>query len=112
MKILLDDLDYILTLDKEHKLIEHGYLITDDSTISEIGKTDELHKTHPSRGEFDIVIPGKHRLAMPGFVNTHQHVAEHLSRGLIPDNVATVPWVVEWAKPIIPFSLVARLTVK
>ena len=99
MKILLDDLDYILTLDKDHKLIEHGYLIINDSTIAEIGRTEDLRKKYPDRREFDIIIPGKHRLAMPGFVNTHQHVAEHLSRGLIPDNVATVPWVVEWAKP-------------
>ena len=36
---------------------------------------------------------------LPAYVNTHVHTVEHLSRGLIPDDLATFDWASQYATP-------------
>ncbi len=37
---------------------------------------------------------------LPAYVNTHVHTVENLSRGLIPDDLATFDWTSLYATPL------------
>ncbi|MDK2952274.1 MAG: hypothetical protein PWQ77_1939, partial [Kosmotogales bacterium] len=60
----------IFTNDGE--FIENGYILFDESEITEIGRDDSL-------SECDIEIDGNGKLLMPGFVNCHTHIYSTLS---------------------------------
>ncbi len=45
------------------------------------------------------MIDGRRRGACPGFVDSHVHLSEALSRGVFPDDLDTRAWVFGWAKP-------------
>ena len=49
--------------------------------------------------QFDEVVDGRRLGAVPGFVDTHVHLSETLSRGVFPDILVTRAWVFHWAKP-------------
>ena len=36
---------------------------------------------------------------VPGFIDSHVHLSETLSRAVFPDCLATRAWVFHWAKP-------------
>src|SRR5262249_61323917 len=46
------------------------------------------------------VIDGRGRLVLPGFIDTHVHLSEHLSRGLVPDEVPVDRYVPDWYVPL------------
>jgi 5-methylthioadenosine/S-adenosylhomocysteine deaminase len=78
----------------ELKPIVHGYMTFEGNTITAI--SEEL----PAPLEtFDEVIDGKHRLYMPGLVNTHGHAAMSLLRGY-GDDLALQVWLQEKMWPI------------
>ncbi len=46
--------------------------------ISHVGPAGAIARAYPD----DMLWPARHRVLMPGFVNTHAHLARHLARGL------------------------------
>jgi len=98
--LLIRDADYILTLDPRRRILEGHSVLVKDGCIADIGQAGELDARHLAacRGG-GTVIEGKGRLVLPGYVNTHVHTFEHLSRGLIPDDLATYDWAVKYARP-------------
>lgn len=48
------------------------------SHVAQIGLAGSLAATHPD----ETLWPARGRVALPGFVNTHAHLARHLARGL------------------------------
>jgi len=46
-----------------------------------------------------VVLNAGGCVVMPGYINTHVHTFEHLSRGLIPDDLSTFDWAVHYARP-------------
>lgn len=48
------------------------------SHVAQIGLAGSLAAAHPN----DTLWPARGRVALPGFVNTHAHLARHLARGL------------------------------
>jgi cytosine/adenosine deaminase-related metal-dependent hydrolase len=95
-KILVENIDYVLTLNEERKILRNASIVIEGGKITGIGKN--LHKEHPRR-YFDRVIDGNGKLAMPGFVNAHVHLSEHISRGVIPDNLSLGKWLSDWYRP-------------
>jgi len=91
-------LEYALTLDSERRVIRNASITIEGSKISRIAKSNVLAKEF-SKGYFDRVVDGRRKVATPGFVDTHVHTHEHLSRGLFPDNIDTASWTYEWAYP-------------
>jgi len=49
------------------------------SHISTIGRLGDLAAAHPD----ETLWPARGRVLMPGFINTHAHLARHLARGLM-----------------------------
>src|SRR5947209_5886897 len=48
----------------------------------------------------DRVIDGRGTLVLPGFIDTHAHLSEHLSRGLMPDEIPVDRYVPDWYVPL------------
>ncbi len=88
------------TIIAENGIIDAGDVVIDVSRISYVGKS----KQH--REKFDKIIDASNFLVMPGFVNTHTHLAMTLMRG-ISDDVPLQKWLNE-----IIFPIEAKLTGK
>src|SRR5207247_639485 len=48
----------------------------------------------------DRVIDGRRRLVLPGFVDTHVHLSEHLNRGLLLDDIPVDRYLSDWLIPL------------
>ncbi len=99
MSILISSIDEIYTLDEEKQRISNGHIIIEDNKIREIGT-----KKNYDHSEFEQIIDGKGKIALPGLVNTHTHAAMTLLRGYA-DDLPLETWLQE---KIWPFE--ARLT--
>ncbi|MEO3947510.1 amidohydrolase [Gorillibacterium sp. CAU 1737] len=75
----------------EQAPVLHGSMIVEGDRIAYLGESvpaEELAKG------FDETVDGKHRLYMPGLVNTHGHAAMSLLRG-VGDDLALQVWLEE-----------------
>jgi cytosine/adenosine deaminase-related metal-dependent hydrolase len=48
----------------------------------------------------DRVIDGRRRVVLPGFVDTHVHLSEHLNRGLLLDDIPVDRYLPDWLIPL------------
>lgn len=85
--ILIRD-GYVLTMDKERRLIEDGAVAIQGDRIVEVGKSDVLRKKYEAKK----VIDAREKLVMPGFVDAHAHLGTVLARGML-DDLECVPWI-------------------
>ena len=96
--ILIEHLQFAITVNQADQVLGDAALLIRGDRIVDIGTTaevgDRLGTTAPSE-----VIDGRNYGAMPGFVDTHVHLSETLSRAVFPDVIATRTWVFHWAKP-------------
>ncbi len=98
--LLIRDADYVLTLDARRRILEHHSLLVDAGSITDLGPAPAMDARHLAAcRERGAVLEGRGRLVLPGYVNTHVHTFEHLSRGLIPDDLATFAWAATYARP-------------
>jgi 5-methylthioadenosine/S-adenosylhomocysteine deaminase len=95
---LIEHLDFALTVDDEDRVVRDAALLVEGTRIAAVGPTDELRAQHPVAAA-TIVLDGRGRGVVPGFVDSHVHLSETLSRAVFPDNLGTRAWVFEWAKP-------------
>ena len=98
MRTLIEHLEFALTVDAGNRVIKDAALVIDGDAIADIGTTADIAARH-RRDTFAEVIDGRLRGVCPGFVDTHVHLSETLSRAVFPDNLATRAWVFHWAKP-------------
>ncbi len=88
---LVIDSAYVVTLDPERREIADGHVVVAGTRIVAVG-------TGPAPAyEGARVIDGRGCLLTPGFVNTHQHLYQWVTRGLAPD--ATL---FEWLTTLYP----------
>jgi cytosine/adenosine deaminase-related metal-dependent hydrolase len=88
----------VLTADAGDRCIRDACVIVERDRIAAVGPTDEVLAAHRIR-EGDEVRDGRRLGMTPGFVDSHVHLSETLSRAVFPDNLATRAWVFHWAKP-------------
>ncbi|MDJ0749454.1 MAG: amidohydrolase family protein [Woeseiaceae bacterium] len=98
MKTLIENLDFVLTVDKDDTVIRDAAVVIHDDRFVDIGPTADVLQRH-SRDDFDHIRSGKLTGLCPGFVDSHVHLSETLSRAVFPDNLTTRAWVFHWAKP-------------
>ncbi len=91
MNLLLDNIT-ILPMGNEAK-IEKGYIIIEDNLIKEVGEG-----AAPAT-EYDKIIDGTSKVALPGFINTHTHAAMTLLRGYA-DDLPLMEWLEEKIWPL------------
>jgi cytosine/adenosine deaminase-related metal-dependent hydrolase len=95
---LIKHLEFALTVDAHDRVLEDAAVLVEDGRIVAVGGTDEVTAERPPEA-IDTVVDGRRRGLIPGFVDTHVHLSETLSRGVFPDNLGTRAWVFNWAKP-------------
>lgn len=98
MRTLIEHLDFAITADAEDAIVRDAALLIEGSKIQDIGTTEEVRERLGSAVP-DRVIDGRGKGVTPGFVDTHVHLSESLSRAVFPDVLATRAWVFHWAKP-------------
>jgi len=99
--LLIRNADAILTLDPARRVLAHHSLVVDaGGRIVELGPAGAIDVRHlDACRAHGRVLEARGRLVVPGYVNTHVHTFEHLSRGLIPDDLSTFAWAVTYARP-------------
>jgi len=81
----IDNARYVVTVDRERRIIQDGAILVEEGKISRVGKAAALANAQAER-----VIDGRHLLVTPGFVNGHMHISyAHAVRGIFPDNLAS-----------------------
>ena len=78
---------YILTMGPDMQVYDGGGLLVQDDTILAVGQVDPA-LVRPDAEVIDL--QGKYIL--PGFVNTHVHTSQQISRG-VGDDVAFITWL-------------------
>jgi 5-methylthioadenosine/S-adenosylhomocysteine deaminase len=85
MNLKIDNARYILTVDRERRIIQNGSIMIDNGRIIRVGKAAALADARADR-----VIDGRHLVVTPGFLNGHMHISyAHAVRGIFPDNLAS-----------------------
>ena len=77
-EVLIRNADYVVTVDKDRRMIRDGAIAISGNTIVAVGKTSEVAPRYPNAE----VIDARGKLAMPGIFDTHIHNAQQLGRGL------------------------------
>ncbi|HET9663877.1 MAG TPA: amidohydrolase family protein, partial [Burkholderiales bacterium] len=98
MRTLIENLEFLLTVDGDDRVLNHASVVVENDRIADVGLATEVAQRHP-RASFDSVIDGSRYGMTPGFIDSHVHLSETLSRAVFPDNLATRAWVFHWAKP-------------
>jgi 5-methylthioadenosine/S-adenosylhomocysteine deaminase len=81
----------VITMDKERRILKDFSISITDGIIEEI--KPEI------KGEADFVIDASRKIVMPGFVNTHTHLAMSLFRG-VADDLPLMRWLQEEIWPM------------
>ncbi len=99
MHTLIEHLDVAFTVDAKDTILRNASVVIEDDRIADIGSAEQMAPRHRGR-TFDEVIDGRMKAICPGFIDSHVHLSETLSRAVFPDNLNTRAWVFHWAKPI------------
>ena len=70
MRTLIKNID-VLTMDQNNTQYKNGCILIEDDKIAFVGDQSQLKID----ADYDKMEDGKGKLAMPGFINTHTHVA-------------------------------------
>src|SRR5713226_5380949 len=85
LSLKIDHARYILTVDRQRRIIQDGAILVEGGRISRVGKSAELADARADR-----VIDGRHFVVTPGFFNGHMHISyAHPVRGIFPDEMAS-----------------------
>ena len=103
MSVLVDNAKYVVTVDPKRRILREASIVVQGDTISYVGPSDEARSRYGKN--FDTVIDARNMLAVPGFIDTHVHIQEHLTRGFFPEGKSTRDAVFGYELP-----LVAELT--
>ena len=85
MNILLDNIT-IIPMTARDFVIEKGYIVITGNTITRMGDGPA------PQGQYDKIIDGTNKVALPGFINTHTHAAMTLLRGYA-DDLPLMEWL-------------------
>jgi cytosine/adenosine deaminase-related metal-dependent hydrolase len=86
----------VLTLDPQRRILADGSVLVDGRDIAQVGPAAAVRPPRPP----DRVIDGRRFVVTPGFVDTHVHLTEHLSRGLMRDDIPVPRYLPDWLLPL------------
>lgn len=94
----LEHLDFVLTVDAGNRQLRDATVLLEDDRIVAVGPHAEVARQHPQESS-DNVVDARSFGMVPGFVDTHVHLSETLSRASFPDDISTRTWVYDWVMP-------------
>ena len=86
----------IITVDPERRILRDGSILVDGRDVVQVCPAAALRLGRRP----DRVINGRRRVVAPGFVDTHVHLTEHLSRGLMLDDIPVARYLADWLLPL------------
>ena len=86
----------VLTLDAGRRILADGSVLIEGRDVVQVGPAASVR---PPRTP-DRVIDGRRYVVAPGFVDTHVHLTEHLSRGLMLDDIPVPRYLPDWLLPL------------
>lgn len=79
----IDNARFIVTVDADRRIIQHGSIVVDGQRITHVGKAAALAQVQAER-----TIDAADLLVTPAFVNAHMHISyAHAVRGIFRDDV-------------------------
>jgi 5-methylthioadenosine/S-adenosylhomocysteine deaminase len=96
-RLIIANIDYLVTVDQQRRIIRDGALAIEGDRIVAIGKSSDIATDSVN----DTIIDGRGKLALPGIFDTHVHNAQQLGRGCGdeaysgPERLFRRLWVVE-----------------
>ena len=98
---LIEHLEFVITCDGADRVIHDGAILIEGDRIKDLGATAEVTERMRSSPSSQPVerLDGRRLGLAPGFVDSHVHLSETLSRAVFPDVIDTRTWVFHWAKP-------------
>jgi cytosine/adenosine deaminase-related metal-dependent hydrolase len=85
----------IVTVDKQRRILRDGAVFVQDDKIAHIGRAAQVRKER--HAEFEIDATGM--LVLPGFIDSHVHLAQALLRGCA-DDTSLVDWLHKFVWPL------------
>lgn len=98
MKTLIEHLNFVFTVDSDDTVIRDAAVVIENDKVIDIGPSVDVLARH-DRTSFTQIKDGSLKGMCPGFIDSHVHLSETLSRAVFPDNLNTRAWVFHWAKP-------------
>jgi 5-methylthioadenosine/S-adenosylhomocysteine deaminase len=86
----------VITLDRERRILTDGSILVDGRDIVQVGPARAVRPPRPPAR----IIDGRRRVVLPGFVDTHVHLSEHLNRGLLLDDLPVDRYLPDWLIPL------------
>jgi 5-methylthioadenosine/S-adenosylhomocysteine deaminase len=78
----------VITVDGQRRIYRDGAVALRGSDIVAVGKREALEQAYEAR----VVRNCKHKLIMPGLVNSHLHFYHTMHRGLAPEDLGGLLW--------------------
>ena len=78
VRLLIRNADWVVTVDRERRIVRDGAVAILDDRIVDVGKTDDIERTFKA----DTIIDARGKLVLPGLIDTHVHNTQQLGRGL------------------------------
>jgi len=95
MESILIEHGVVVTLDARRRVISDGAVMIEGSRITDVGKTDELHRMYAP----EHIIDASRHLVIPGLIDCHVHLAQALIRGCA-DDVSLIDWLGKYVWPL------------
>lgn len=86
----------IVTVDPERRILLDGSVLVDGRDIVQVGRAADVRPPRPP----DRVIDARRAVVLPGFVDTHVHLSEHVNRGLLRDDIPVDRYLPDWLIPL------------
>jgi cytosine/adenosine deaminase-related metal-dependent hydrolase len=86
----------VITLDRERRILTDGSILVDGRDIVQVGPARTVRPPRPPAR----IIDARRRVVVPGFVDTHVHLSEHLNRGLLLDDIPVDRYLSDWLIPL------------
>lgn len=88
---------WVVTMDRERRIIRDGAVAVEDGVIIDVGKREQLDEKY--RRYADVLISAERDIVMPGLVNTHVHLAQGLLRACA-DYLPLIEWLRDRVWPL------------
>ncbi len=95
MESILIEHGVVVTLDARRRVIRDGAVMVEGSHITDVGKTEELHRKYAPEHTIDAT----RKLIIPGLIDCHVHLAQALIRGCA-DDVSLLDWLGKYVWPL------------
>ncbi len=92
---LIVEADFLISMQNDSPPLQKAALVIGQGKIIAIDQTHSIHQKYQAKQ----VISGKHRVLMPGLINTHTHTAMTLFRGMA-DDMELMPWLNQYIFPM------------